>query len=208
MVEGKGKKREKNRNIGARHRTNIEARQRPPPGTQARSGQDSFHRDDSLCSSILDQDDEKKHVVRALKRNDYPRGVMSCSETRSNRQAQSDDGPPNATVVLPYIRNTSESIRRVLSTVNIRTCFKPYKTLSQSLVHVKDPVPQDCRKGVVYKVPCNSCDMSYVGETGRTLHLRLKEHKRALTNGDPWMSALAEHAMNHQHALLGRMQQL
>ena len=41
--------------------------------------------------------------------------------------------------------------------------------------------------------------MSYVGETGRTLQFHLKEHKRALTNGDPWMSALAEHAMNHQH---------
>ena len=26
-----------------------------------------------------------------------------------------------------------------------------------------------------------------------------KEHKGVLMNGDPWMSALAEHAMNHQH---------
>ena len=52
---------------------------------------------------------------------------------------------------------------------------------------------------VVYRVPCGSCDMSYVGETGRTLHLRIKEHRRALTNGDPCMSALAEHAINHHH---------
>ena len=43
------------------------------------------------------------------------------------------------------------------------------------------------------------CDMSYVGETGRTLQIRIKEHKRALTNGDPCMSALAEHAINHHH---------
>ena len=101
-----------------------------------------FHRADSLCSSVLDQDDEKKHVVRALKRNGYPHGVTSRSETRSNRQTRPDDGPPNTTVVLPYIRNTSESVWRVLSTVNIRTCFKPYRTLSQSLMHVKDPVPR------------------------------------------------------------------
>ena len=98
---------------------------------------------------LLDQDDKKKHVVRALKRNGYPHGVMSRSETRSNRQTQSDDGSPNATVVLPYIRNTSESVWRVLSTVNIRTCFKPYRTLSQSLVHVSAglmpiPVPDLC----------------------------------------------------------------
>ena len=52
---------------------------------------------------------------------------------------------------------------------------------------------------MVYKVQCSSCDMSYIGETGQTLQLRMKENKRALANGDPWLSTLAEHAMNHQH---------
>ena len=41
--------------------------------------------------------------------------------------------------------------------------------------------------------------MSYVSETGRTLQLRIKEHRRALTNSDPCMPALTEHAMNHHH---------
>ena len=41
---------------------------------------------------------------------------------------------------------------------------------------------------MVYKVPCGSRDMSYIGETGQTLQLRMKEHKRALTN-----SALREY---------------
>ena len=54
----------------------------------------------------------------------------------------------------------------------------------------EDPVPQECRKAVVYRVPCGSCDMSYVGETGRTLQLRIKEHRRVLTNGNPCMSML------------------
>ena len=66
-------------------------------------------------------------------------------------------------------------------------------------MHTKDPVPQECRKAVVYRVLCGSCDMSYVGETGRTLQLRIKEHRRALTNGDPCMSTLAEHAINHHN---------
>ena len=48
------------------------------------------------------------------------------------------------------------------------------------------------------------------GETGRSLQLRIKEHRRALTDDDPCMSALAEHALNHHHdiTLLGRMWQL
>ena len=51
---------------------------------------------------------------------------------------------------------------------------------------------------MVYKVPCSSRDMSYIGEMGRTLQLWMKEHNRALTSSDPWMSALAEDAMNQQ----------
>ena len=46
---------------------------------------------------------------------------------------------------------------------------------------------------------CHVICTSYVGETGRTLQTRIKEHKRALTNGDPCMSTLAEHAINHHH---------
>ena len=33
---------------------------------------------------------------------------------------------PKAIVVLPYIRHVSESIRRILSPLDIRTCFKPH----------------------------------------------------------------------------------
>ena len=40
--------------------------------------------------------------------------------------------------------------------------------------------------------------MSFSGEHGQTLQLRIKEHKRALTNGEPWMCTLTELAMNHQ----------
>ena len=54
-------------------------------------------------------------------------------------------------------------------------------------------------KQFVICLPDVPCDMSYVGETGQTLQLRIKEHRRALTNGDPCMSALAEHAINHHH---------
>jgi len=30
---------------------------------------------------------------------------------------------------------------------------------------------------VVYKIPCTNCDLSYIGETGRPLEIRVKHRK-------------------------------
>ncbi len=36
------------------------------------------------------------------------------------------------------------------------------------------------KKGVVYSIPCMDCNSVYVGETGRNLEKRLKEHQYAV----------------------------
>ena len=66
------------------------------------------------------------------------------------------------TVVLPYVRHVAENIRRILSPLGIRTCFKPHRTLRNYLVRPKDPVPSDLLKGVI---PCLDCSQRYVGQT-------------------------------------------
>ena len=84
--------------------------------------------------------------------------------------------------------------------VDIRTCFKPNQTLRQLLVHPKDKIPLSEKTGVVYQVDCSSCGSSYVGQTGRTLQHRVKEHQRALTSYTPYTtSAVAEHSMKTGH---------
>ena len=51
----------------------------------------------------------------------------------------------------------------------------------------------------VYCIPCQDCDEVYVGETGRTLNIRQKEHKRHLFNGNTEDSAVAAHAHQEVH---------
>ena len=55
------------------------------------------------------------------------------------------------------------------------------------------------RLSVVYRIPCEECTGAYVGQTGRSLGLRLKEHKRALKNFDVTSSGLSEHALESGH---------
>ena len=159
-----------------------------------------FGRARSLCSNADDLHREETHVVKALKMNGYPQAVIDGRRPHGQRPTPESE-PPKASVVLPYIRGLSESIRRILTPLQIRTCFKPHRTLRNILVHPKDPVPPDQKKGVVYRVPCGDCDQTYVGQTARTLHIRRREHMRALTNADPSSSALAEHAMAQRHSI-------
>ena len=90
---------------------------------------------------------------------------------------------PKAVVTLPYIRHLLESICWILIPLGICTCFRPYQTLRRTLVHLKDRIEPERRAGVVYRIPCRACAKMYIGQTGRTLEHRLKEHRRALVSG-------------------------
>ena len=64
---------------------------------------------------------------------------------------------------------------------------------------VRPRTPQHDKKGVVYCIPSQDCVKVYVGETGRRLNIRQKEHKRHLFNGNVKDSAVAAHAHRELH---------
>ena len=69
------------------------------------------------------------------------------------------------------------------------------------LVHPKDKIPEDMKTGVVYQIQCGTCKKTYIGQTGRTLKHRVKEHKRALISHNANFSAGAEHTMRENHEI-------
>ena len=46
----------------------------------------------------------------------------------------------------------------------------------ESLFKYKDTLPDSLRANVVYKFKCGGCNATYVGQTGRHLHIRIHEH--------------------------------
>jgi hypothetical protein len=52
----------------------------------------------------------------------------------------------------------------------------------------------------VYQIPCNTCDRFYIGETGRELNTRLKEHQRDFINRKP-ESAIFNHYADTGHKM-------
>ena len=149
----------------------------------------------SLASSRLD---ELNHVSSALRLNGYPLAFVSHHSSRLHPQIPV---PPTwkSTVVLPYVRGLSESLRRILVDMEIRVSFKPLLTIRHLVSSPKDRTPDLHKSGVVYKIPCAACPTAYIGQTGRRLCQRLGEHKRAVKDADFNSSALAEHAWTEGH---------
>ena len=163
-----------------------------------------FSRATSLTSSPLDLPKERKHITRALKNNGYPTRFIERSATHTQASTTSDEPTneeqkPRATVTIPYIQGLSEPIKRLLERVKVKVRLRPNKTLRQLLVRPKDKVPMEQRTGVVYSIPCRDCPKTYVGQSGRSLECRVKEHQRAVKYGDTNTSAIAEHAWQEQH---------
>ena len=95
--------------------------------------------------------------------------------------------------VLPYVGTVSQTLRRCLEQHGIRTAFKSDTTLRNHLVRPKNPVPPGRRDGVVYRIPCGEWDAVYIGETGRPVQERMKEHERDVRLARCHTSAVAEH---------------
>ena len=159
----------------------------------------------SLSSSLVQCTNEGVHVTTALRQNGYPNSLIrKCNVLQSSILAQVPSEPeicPVATVTLPYVQGVSESVRRILHTINICVRLCPHSTFCKMLVRPKDPIPSDACKGIIYRIPCKDCDQCYIGRSGRTLASQLNRHQQAVANEDSNASTLAEHVLETRHQI-------
>jgi len=101
--------------------------------------------------------------------------------------------------VLPYVKGVTEKVKRVLQSYKIFTACKPQSTLRQILSKPKDKIEYESKTGVIYQIPCKDCNTVYIGETGRSLATRKKEHMANVRLDKTDSSALAEHANSTGH---------
>ena len=135
---------------------------------------------------------EFHHVSDILKSNGFPSHKHSFSfktnsvaSQRSNQQFQ----------------GFAEPIKHILAEVGIRVAMKPHFTLSSIFQKPKDPIDFEEKRGLVYQISCHDCDAIYIGETGRSVKTRKREHVSAVRNFDPEKSALCQHVLEHDHVI-------
>ena len=50
--------------------------------------------------------------------------------------------------------------------------------MKSTFCHLKDKVKKEDTSEIVYQVKCSDCEKVYIGESGRELGTRIKEHQR------------------------------
>jgi hypothetical protein len=108
------------------------------------------------------------------------------------------DNRPHSVAFLPFVRTVFNRISRVLARHNIKSVGLPHMKLSSLLRPVKDHF--GLRIPEVYRIPCE-CGRVYIGQTGRSVDIRLKEHQRLIRLEHPDKSAVAEHSIDQGHRI-------
>ena len=88
----------------------------------------------------------------------------------------------------------------LLKAHNIRLAHRQYNSLRSQLVSTKSNFSPTVHHPGVYVIPCKDCPSVYVGETGRTLPIRISEHKRNVRLGHE-NSAPFIHVRDQDHAI-------
>ena len=128
-------------------------------------------------------DNELTHIKKVLMINNYPKTLIQkriyrmktfLNDPNATQRNQLGDSEIIRRVPIPYIGKVSIAIAQTIRrTTDIEVCFRPVNKISTMLSNNKQVTKDQIG---IYKLNCNDCSTIYVGETGRDIHIRAKEH--------------------------------
>jgi hypothetical protein len=156
-----------------------------------------------ICDD-LSVDSEISFVTTILKKNGYPPSLIEKRISTMKQkilnfpQAQNQDTKPR--FILPYL---GPIIGRLTHFLRRKTGYDfgytPGLKISQIFQSHKDK--REKRNCGVYQIPCQDCEEIYVGETGRSLEIRTKEHKADLRKLKD-TSAFTQHVLSNPNHII------
>ncbi|KYN49992.1 hypothetical protein ALC62_00019, partial [Cyphomyrmex costatus] len=100
---------------------------------------------------------------------------------------------------IPYVEGVSEKFKNIINGSCHKVCFFSMNKLNYFIKAQKDPMARGKKRNVVYKINCNQCEASYVGQTGRKLDTRISEHKKHINKVSSSHSVITEHRLEFGH---------
>ena len=106
-----------------------------------------------------------------LNNNQLNNKTRDNNSTKQETNNTNNTKNKNITIVVSYIKRTSEKFKRLCKSKGIQVNFKGTNTLRTQLVNPKDKDPKLQKSGIIYhyKSPHLNCPEAYIGESGRAL---------------------------------------
>lgn len=96
-----------------------------------------------------------------------------------------------------YVNSVSNAICNRLSKSGINTISSNKNNLGRLLVNNKEKT-DDIKKSGVYEIKCDDCDAVYIGQSGRSIDMRVKEHRKSILDNKK-STGFAEHCIDKNH---------
>jgi hypothetical protein len=143
---------------------------------------------------------EWKIILTIAKDNGYPSHIIHNLKTKLTGRKQKRKQQQNTEILhkqwvsFTYYSLLIRRITNLFKQTGLKIAFRAASTIQQQLTH-----KQVCKNpSGIYKLQCNTRNAVYIGQTGRAMNIRHKEHIRYIRTNYP-MSAYAEHILQNRH---------
>ncbi|KYQ50966.1 hypothetical protein ALC60_09904, partial [Trachymyrmex zeteki] len=100
---------------------------------------------------------------------------------------------------IPCVNSVSKRFTPIANMCHCKLAFSIPNTLKKFIGKGKDQLDHLCNQNVVYKISCDDCDASYVGQTKRQLKTRLHEHVSDINKRSKSPTVITNHRIDQNH---------
>ncbi|KYQ46473.1 hypothetical protein ALC60_14570, partial [Trachymyrmex zeteki] len=137
--------------------------------------------------------------------NGYPlEFVFSSIKKRIKFHIDSNNGTVDKKVkekifTIPYVNSVPEKFTPIANRFHCKLIFSISNSLWNFIRKGKDQLDPLCNQNVVYKISCDDCDVSYVGQIKRQLKIRLHEHVSDINKKSKSPTVITNHRIDQNH---------
>ena len=133
----------------------------------------------NLPLKTVQQEREWLIILHIAQQNGFPPTVIHKLRYRIEHKTKSTtprDSNNKNWATFTYISPQIRKVTNIFRNTNIRIAYKCHNTLANLIKPPRDHRTPPHNKWGIYKLTCNTCNLSYVGQTSRSLNIRSQEH--------------------------------
>ncbi|XP_018373120.1 PREDICTED: uncharacterized protein LOC108767647 [Trachymyrmex cornetzi] len=150
-------------------------------------------------------------IIDILINNDFPLKFIfdaineRVRHIKHRSRVSHDQGDPNDNSAamtswfsVPFIKNITDRFMK-LNRDDLKVSFFSSNKINKFVRVHKDRIPDEVKNDVVYKISCNDCNATYVGQTSRQLKTRIYEHRNHIRWNTSARSVITDHRLQYAH---------